>query len=129
MTEKIRFVLRPNAEADRRDVRIDLKTTEPHKKEIKERAEELGFNNLSEAVRYFITIGMHAFEETDPRNSSYDDVSEYNPLTIRDVIPEGRENALNMREKEVMDAIDEMLAKEISADPEIQQEGWEVWRE
>lgn len=127
MEQKVRFTIKSTEDADTKDTRIDIKTSEPNKKEIEEKAEQLGFENFSQACRYFINIGMHSFQETDPRRDLDEGTSNYTPLTIRDVLPDEKENALNMRDGEVRDAIDELLAEEISQDPKIKQEGWEVW--
>jgi len=132
MTESekiIAFNLQSDADSKPLDNTLHFYTNPATKEEVKERAEELGFSSMSEAARYFLTLGMHAFPETDPRNKTSDPSgSNYEPLTIREIIPEGEENALSLREGEVLDEIDKYLADELARDPEINQDGWKVWR-
>lgn len=125
----VAFNLQTDADSEAFNDTLHFVTSAAHKKEIKERADELGFSSMSEAARYFITLGMYSFAQTDPRNNVGDSsTGDHDPLTIREIIPEGRENALNTRDEEVLEEIDKHLAEELSKDPEIEQEGWEVWR-
>jgi hypothetical protein len=127
--EIIAFNLRSDADSEPLDDTLHFYTDPATKEEVKERAEEFGFSSMSEAARYFLTLGMHAYPETDPRNNTSDpSESKYEPLTIREIIPEGEEDALSLRDGEVLDEIDKHLADELMRDPEINQDGWEVWR-
>jgi len=125
----IAFNLRTDADSEPLDDSLHFYTNSATKEEVRKRAEELGFSSMSEAARYFLTLGMHAFPKTDPRNKT-DNTSDtdFEPLTIREIIPEGEENALSLRDGEVIDEIDKHLADELMRDPEITQDGWEVWR-
>ncbi|NGM71571.1 hypothetical protein G6M89_21745 [Natronolimnobius sp. AArcel1] len=132
MTESekiIAFNLQSDADSEPLDDTLHFYTNPATKAEVKERAEELGFSSMSEAARYFLTLGMHAFPETDPRKKTADSSDrDYKPLTIREIIPEGEENALSLRNGEVLDKIDKHLADELTRDPKINRDGWEVWR-
>lgn len=83
------------------------------------------FKNKAQAARKLITIGMHAFVEHDPRNQHQD--SPDNVVTIRDYIPEGKENAVDVRE-ELIKEIENDLLNIVNNDPEVKLEGWKVYR-
>ncbi|WP_430506576.1 hypothetical protein [Haloparvum sp. PAK95] len=125
---EVGFTIKPDSDPDSQFTNRNVAVTEATLEEIQEAIETHGFDNQSEGIRYFLTLGMRAFVETDPRNKkSRDEGGSYTPLTIRDLLPDSKEDALNMREGEVLDEIDERLAEEITEDPKIAQEGWEVW--
>jgi len=104
-------------------------TSPPEEELFHEMIEEYGFRSKSEAARAFLTLGMNVMLESDPRNhgSSYTDSDDYEPTTIRELIPQGSENAVDAR-NELMDIIDGRLPEVIQNDPEITQDGWEVHR-
>lgn len=104
-------------------------TTPPEKELFEEMIEEYGFRSKSEAARAFLTLGMNVMLDADPREhgTSYSNSSDYDPVTIRELIPQGSENAVDVRD-ELIDIIDGKLPEVVQEDPEITQEGWEVYR-
>jgi len=131
MTEripKIGFKIKSNSDPDSQYTNRTLAVTEATLEELQEVMEEHGFDNRSEALRYFLTIGMNSFVETDPRNKRAQNRDEgYTPLTIREILPDSKDDALDLREEEILDEVDKRLPEEIAEDPKIVQEGWEVW--
>lgn len=129
MTERVNFKIEPHSDADTKSQTMKIQMPKSGKKEIDKTAEELGFQNKSAAYRYFITLGMNAIVETDPRNQSVElDLEEYRPMTIRDVLPKEKESAVDIR-TELLDKIDERLFEELQNDPAVKTEGWSAWIE
>lgn len=83
------------------------------------------FKNEAQAARKLITIGMHAFIEHDPRNQHQESTDD--AVAIRDYIPEGKENAIDVREELIEDIEDDLLTI-VSDDSEVNLDGWKVYR-
>jgi hypothetical protein len=96
-----------------------------HREELDQIAEELGTGSRSEALRWLIQIGRRSIVQNDPRNQEGTTDSE--ATTIRDLVPEGEDNAVDIR-GELLDIIDEQLLEIIEDDPEIKRDGWEVYK-
>lgn len=125
---KVGFTIKPSSDPDSQYTNRTLAITEATLEELQEEMKKHGFNNRSEALRYFLTLGMNSFVETDPRNKRAQNGDEgYTPLTIREILPDNKEDALDLREEEILDEIDKRLPEEIAEDPKIAQEGWKVW--
>lgn len=91
--------------------------------------EEYNFTSKSEAARYFLNLGMMSMVETDPRHTGSGGTDEpFNPVTIRELIPEGKDNSVDIS-GEFWDEIlrDEMLDI-VEEDPEIKRDGYEAYR-
>jgi hypothetical protein len=124
--------IRPDSDTQTYDANIGVSLNEATKNELNEAAEKLGIDGKAAAYRYFLTMGVNAIFETDPRgstDSTEGSDAQYEPLTIRDVLPVDEEEALNMKEDEVVDAISEKLMNEVNSDPKIKTNGWNVWLE
>lgn len=98
--------------------------------EFREKMDSYGFTYKSQAARYFINIGMKSIVENDPRNakdnrSSRTEQDSYSPETIRDFIPEGRDNAIDIRD-ELIDKIEDEVLNICRNDPEIVIDNWEA---
>jgi hypothetical protein len=127
-SDQFNIPVRPDSDSDKATAEISPSFSDPHLQELEDAAEDLGFTNKSAAYRAFLTIGMNAIFHLDPRNDDGGKSGEgHEPLTLRDVLPDSKENALNMREGELLDKLDDRLATEIAEDPAIKQEGWKVW--
>ena len=94
---------------------------------FEELKEEYGFGTDSAALRYFINIGMRATVETDPRNSRSKAESQNPVPKIRDYIPEGKENAVDLKD-DLPDIIAENMLDIAEADDKIKRDGFEVWK-
>lgn len=120
----------PNSSTQTYDTTINFTLTEATKSELNEAAERLGFDQKAPAYRYFLTIGVNAIFETDPRGSTTsteESDTHYDSLSIRDVLPDNKEDSLNMKNDEVVEAISEEILDEVTNDPKIKKDGWDVW--
>lgn len=123
---RLLFHIKPDGDSQRKSERIEIQAGEVNKKQIDDRIEDLGFPSKAAGYRYFINLGMNAYAETDPRNVEAKETDGYTPLTLRDVLPEDKENALDLRD-EVLERIEDELLQEAQNDPKIQIEGWNAW--
>lgn len=115
----------------REDRKLKFTTTRHHKKEIEEEAEELGLS-MSAAIRHWIQIGRNIEPALDPRNSDESTSSDKNTATkeltpFRELIPEGQENSIDLRD-ELPSLIDDELIDMVEKDDLITRDGWEVFR-
>jgi len=104
---------------------VYITSTELQLNELDEAAERYDFASRSEAARFFLNLGMRSFVANDPRNQSRSE--EDDAVTIRELIPEGKENAISIRD-ELPKLIDDNILDIVDNDPEIKREGWEVYR-
>lgn len=110
-------------EKKKRHVRVH--TRKFHREELDQIAEELGTGSRSEALRWLIQIGRRSVVQNDPRNKQ--GTTDGETTTIRDLVPEGEDNAVDLRD-ELLDIIDEQLLEIIEDDPEIKRDGWEIYK-
>ena len=106
--------------------KLRFSTTNIHKEKIDETAEELGINSRSEAIRLFIEVGRKQILQNNPKNTT-SPVGTDEATTIREMIPEGKENAVDIRD-ELPEIIDDELIQIVEEDSEINRDGWEVYR-
>lgn len=128
--DTVNFRIKPDSDTQTYDAQIGVGLTKATQNELEEAAERLGFDAKSPAYRYFLTIGMNAVFETDPRGSiseTKESDTQYDSLSIRDVLPDNKEEALNLKDDEIVEAISEELLDEITNDPKINKDGWNVW--
>jgi hypothetical protein len=128
--DNVGFRIKPDSDTQTYDAQISVGLTEATQNELEEAAERLGFDAKSPAYRYFLTMGMNAVFETDPRGSvseTKESDTQYDSLSIRDVLPDNKEEALNLKDDEIVEAISEELLDEITNDPKINKDGWNIW--
>lgn len=123
--------IKPDSHTQTLDANLGITFTEATKNELEEAAEQLGFDKTAPAIRYFLTMGINAIVETDPRGSTSTQKSDtcHDSLSIRDVLPDNKEESLNMKNDEVIEAVGEELLDEVNDDPKIRKDGWNVWLE
>lgn len=109
---------------DGRQLEVGLRDL--HVEEIDEAVEELGLGSRARAMRMWIEIGRRSMIENDPRRNQ-DTNTDNKSAKISDFIPEGSENAIDMRD-ELIDRIEENLLEVIESDPEITRDGWKVFK-
>jgi len=68
---------------------------------------------------------MHALVENDPRTQNQESTD--NAVTIRDYIPEGKKNAVDVREQLIKEIEDDLL-NIVSNDPEVTLDGWKAYK-
>jgi len=99
---------------------------------IDEFVEDTRFPSRAAAIRSLVILGMREYALGDPRRSNDENIENKNaespPTTIRELIPEGKENSLSLKEDELIDKINNQLLDIIDEDSEIKREGWEVYR-
>lgn len=101
---------------------------EPDKDTFDELKEQYGFAFDSEAARCFLKLGMMSAVDNDPRHSTTSQPGEeVSPVTLRELIPEGAENAVEIDEFWQQILRDEMMDIAID-DPEIKRDGLKFYR-
>lgn len=118
---QIKFNLNPSSP----ESKVGFSTTEMEKDELKSLAEEHGFSSLSSFLRHMVYLGKNTLVEEDPTNQSQDAVND-NAVTIRELIPEGSENAIDVRD-ELPQKFEDSVLDIIDEDPEINREGWLIY--
>lgn len=98
---------------------------------IDEFVEETRFPSRAAAMRSLIFLGMREYALGDPRRSQNQQKENQNnnfsPVTIRELIPEGKDNAVSLK-SELTNTIDKQLLEIVEEDPEINRDGWKVYR-
>jgi hypothetical protein len=113
------------------DGKFGFSTSEFHKEELKEAADEMGVS-LSQACRHWISVGRKLNTELDPRDDNINHETGDEPLVdlVYEYIPEGEENAMDI--DEVIELIQEQVNNEfldiIQDDERIQRDNWEVYK-
>jgi hypothetical protein len=89
----------------------------------------------SAAVRSLTILGIRALTLTDPRQTPESDTitttesdQDYEPTTIRELIPEGQENAVEFPDELLDSVIKGELIDVVYEDPEIERDGGKVYR-
>lgn len=127
--EEIGIRLKPDHKPDDAPEEVHVSFASLDYELFQQRIEEYGFSNKSQAFRYFLNIGMRSVVENDPQNSrSNQTTDQSNTTTIEEYVPEGKENALNIRDGEVIDAIENNILEIVDDNPNLNRDGFEVYR-
>lgn len=123
-TERHRLVFRMNP--DDPDSQVSFRTT--RRDELDDIYEEYGFPSRSAFLRCMVELGIQNLtkdylQEEDDTQA----VGESEAKTIREMVPEGEENAVDVR-NELPEMIENELLDIVDQDPEIKRSGWEVYR-
>jgi hypothetical protein len=133
MTKKINLKPRKH---DSVDYNVIVSLSEMDYEKLEELKEQYGLKNKSAAVRYFTNLGMRSAVENDPRHSTTEDTESqqeepqesYRPPTVRELIPEGEENSLDMSDELWDEKLRDEIMDVVSEDPQINRDGFEVYR-
>ena len=110
--------------------RIGVQMTNVDMKKFELLKKEYGFNSKAEAARHFLNIGMMSTIENDPRHRS--STSDKNGIddspTIRELIPEGEENAVDITNDFWEEILRNKMLDIVESDPKIKRDGFEVYR-
>ena len=108
--------------------RTEIEVDKNWREVVDEFTERSPYSSRSSAIRSLTILGMYTFVD-DPRDeeSSINSSDRSDAVTVREFIPEGRENAINMTE-EVPQIIRENIIDIVEGDPEINRDGLEVWK-
>ena len=117
---QIKFNLDPSSP----ESKVGFTTIE--KEELKTLAEEHGFPSLSAFLRHMVYLGMNTVVEQDPTKQLQDE-TDHDAVTVRELIPEGEENAIDVRD-ELPDKFEDNVLDIVDEDPKINREGWLVYR-
>jgi hypothetical protein len=103
-----------------------------NEEEFQEKMDFYDFASKAQAARYFINIGMKSIVENDPRNAENNrsprpEQDNYSPETIRDFIPEGEDDAVDIRD-ELLDKIEDEILNICREDPKIKIDNWEAYK-
>jgi hypothetical protein len=104
--------------------------TEPQFEEIEELEEKYDFASRAALLRHLLQLGMNSMLQNDPRQVNESRESE-EAVTIRELVPEGKEDAISINrgdEENLIDEIDEQILEIVQQDPEIHLDGWKVYR-
>jgi hypothetical protein len=117
---QIKFNLDPSSPGSK----VGFTTIE--KEELKTLAEQHGFPSLSAFLRHMVYLGMNTVVEQDPTKQLQDE-TDHDAVTVRELIPEGEENAIDVRD-ELPDKFENNVLDIVDEDPKINREGWLVYR-
>lgn len=118
--DQVKFLIDPSSQ----ESRVGYTTLE--KEELDELADEYGFPSRSSFLRHMVQLGMNTLVQQDP-TSKTSGQSEDSAVTIRELIPEGEKNAVDIRD-ELPELIEQQLLDIVDQDPEIERDGWMVYR-
>ncbi len=107
----------------------DPETVSPivlEKEELKEYAEEFGFPSLSAFLRSMIYMGMRASVDENPYNKETQSTEPDQAATIREFVPEGEENAVDMTDEFWDDILRNAMLDVVENDPEINRDGFMI---
>jgi hypothetical protein len=87
-----------------------------------------GFPSRSAFLRCMVELGIQNLTKDYLQNEEgTQDVGRSDAKTIREMVPEGKENAVDVR-NELPEMIENELLDIVDQDPEIKRSGWEVYR-
>jgi len=103
---------------------------------VDEFVEKSAYTSRAAAIRSLVVQGIRSHALNDPRNKDVisqgstkpQDSTGHNPATIRELIPEGEENALKIPD-EVTGEIESNLLDILYEDPKLTVDGLEVYRD
>lgn len=122
-----RVTIRPK-KATSRTSKLDVRVNTVEWERFEKLKDEYGFSTESAAARYFVNIGMRAIVETDPRNNRTTAQDQDSVPKVRDYVPEGEENAIDLR-NELGEVIAENMYEIVEADNKMKRDGFKVWRD
>jgi len=122
-TERQRLVFRLNP--DDPDSQVTFRTT--RRDELEEIYEEYGFPSRSAFLRCMVQLGIENLKREYVQEENPQDVERSESITIREMIPKGEENAVDVRD-ELPEMIENDLLDIVDQDPEINRSGWKVYR-
>lgn len=108
---------------------ISVVVPEPDKDTFDELKKQYGFTYDSEAARCFLKLGMMSAVDNDPRHSTTSQTGEeFSSVTIRQLLPEGAENAVDMTDEFWEQILRDEMMDIVKDDPEIKRDGFEIYR-
>ena len=92
--------------------------------------EEYGFTSRAAFLRHMVHLGMNTLVEQDPTNkqSSTTTAQNDNPVTIRELIPQGEENAVDITSEFWEEVLRDEILDIVEQDPEIKRNGFYAYK-
>jgi len=93
-------------------------------------AEEYGFPSRAAFLRHMVQLGMNTLVEQDPTNKQSSTTTAQNddPVTIRELIPEGEENAVDITSEFWEEILRDEILDIVEQDPEIKRNGFYAYK-
>lgn len=108
---------------------LQTQLPEPDKETLDELKRQYNFASTSAAARYFLNLGMMSTIDNDPRHIAASQTDkEFSPATIREQVPEGADNAVDMTDEFWEEILRDEMLDIVSEDPEIKQDGFNIYR-
>lgn len=99
------------------------------KEEIDKKAEKNGFPSRSAYLRTMFRLGENTLIEQDPtKKSSTAETQDDNSVTIRELVPEGQENAVDMTDEFWEEILRDEMLNIVEQDPEIKRDGYDIYK-
>lgn len=108
---------------------ITTRLPEPDKETFDELKSKYNFTSASAAARYFLRLGMMSTVDNDPRHMAASQTDEeFSPATIREQVPEGADNAVDMTDEFWEEILRDEMLEIVTEDPEIKRDGYDIYR-
>jgi hypothetical protein len=102
---------------------------DPDKKVFDELKDQYNFASDAAAARFFLNLGMRSTVDNDPRHMAASQTDEeFSPTTIREKVPEGADNAVDMTGEFWEEILREEMLGIVTEDPEIKRDGYDIYR-
>jgi hypothetical protein len=109
--------------------RIDTQLPEPDREVFDELKGQYNFPSDAAAARFFLNVGMRSTVDNDPRHMAASQTDEeFSPTTIRELVPEGADNAVDMTDEFWEEILRDAMLNVVTEDPEIKQDGYDIYR-
>lgn len=125
MTERDRINVRLDP---KRESNVSWKGAVGRKEELDSLAEEYGFPTRSAFLRCMVRMGMNSLVENEPVEANREYKTQRNSVTIRELVPKGEENAVDMTGEFWDEILRDQMLDIVEQDPEIKRNGYEIHR-
>lgn len=102
--------------------------TYPNKDLLDKKKEEYGFTSRSAFLRCMLHLGINTVEHLEPTGINQENKSDDEAVTIRELVPEGKENAVGMTAEFWDEILEDRMIDIVESDPEITREGFKIYR-
>lgn len=125
--ERPKVSIQPNSK-NALDHTLVTTITEKQRERYEEFVKEHEFSSRAEGLRYLLNLGLRSAIQNDPTASDQDEAAkiEESAATIRDFIPEGEENKIDMKD-ELPEIIKNEILDVVEEDPKINRDSFEVY--
>lgn len=116
----------PDPDPDK-DGYIGYRGNDPHVDRINELKEKYNFTSRAAFLRCMVQLGMNSMVQNHPKNRRQVGNPGDEPVTIRELVPKGEENSVDVRD-ELPSIVEEKLLDIVDEDDQINRDGWSVWK-